>query len=377
MIEPAEQTASGRGAQPGGERAQAPGGDTTGGDGHQRVIAMAVVWLGIVAGLALLYVGRILFLPLATAILISLVLRPLSRRLHHHWLVPYPLSALVMVLLIASAGVITVYSLQEPAAQWLEEAPRSLRQLQYRIFELKQPIDEVRKTAEELEELGKVVGGDQVEVVVSGDGLSGKLLTELREAAVGVGLTLVILFFVLGWGDRLYRGLVNAFPRFASRRKVIEITRKIEQHVSVYLVIITGINFVLGVVIAITLHLLGMPNPVLWGVMAGVLNYIPYLGPTFTALVLSFVAMLTYPTLDQALLIPLVFLSITSLEGYVVTPLVVGTRLTLNPLVILVSLIFWFWIWGIIGGLLTVPLLFCIKIVLEHVAGRRIAAIIG
>lgn len=342
-----------------------------------RVIEVAIVWLGILAGLALLYVGRILFLPLATAILISLVLRPVSRRLHHQWRVPYPLTALVMVLLIAAAGVFTVYSLQEPAAQWLEQAPESLRQLQYRVFELKQPIEEVRKTAEELEELGEVVGGDEVEVVVSGDGLSGKLLTELREAAVGVGLTLVTLFFVLGWGERLFRGMVNAFPHFASRRKVIEITREIEQHVSVYLVIITVINSVLGVVVGLALHLLGMPNPVLWGVMAGVLNYIPYLGPTITAMVLSFVAMLTYPALDQALLVPLVFLSITSLEGYVVTPMVVGSRLTLNPLVILVSLIFWFWVWGIIGGLLTVPLLFCAKIVLQHVAGRRVAAIIG
>jgi predicted PurR-regulated permease PerM len=119
---------------------------------------------------------------------------------------------------------------------------------------------------------------------------------------------------------------------------------------------------------------MGMPNPVLWGVMAGVNNYVPYLGSAITALVLGFVAVLSFPSLPEALLVPAVFLVITSIEGYIITPMAIGRRLTLNPLLIILSLIFWFSIWGVIGTLLTVPVLMCAKVVFERVDALNGAA---
>jgi len=338
---------------------------------HTALLTALVVF----AGLGVLRLGYMLFLPLAMAILLSLVLRPLVRRLHR-WRLPYPLSALLLVMLVAGAMGSAVYGLQEPALQWLEEAPYSLRQLQYRILELREPIENVQEATEQMERLGTAVGGEERKVVVESQDLPGRLLSELREAAVGVGLTLVMLFFVLGWGARLYRGVVNALPGFGKRRMVVEIVQEIEDSVSRYLLTISAINTLLGGVVGVVLHLFGMPNPLLWGVLAGILNFISYLGPAVMAVILAFVALMSLPTLSGALVVPLVFLTITSIEGYVITPAAVGWRLTLNPLLIFVSLIFWFWIWGIIGALLTVPLLVCIKIVLEHLAGRQVAAIL-
>jgi predicted PurR-regulated permease PerM len=155
-------------------------------------------------------------------------------------------------------------------------------------------------------------------------------------------------------------------PHFREQRQAVIVVREIENSITTYLATITLINIVLGGVVGLLMYLLGMPNPVLWGVLAGVLNYIPYVGPAATTAILALVALLTFPELSDALLPPGLFLLITTLEGYVVTPAAVGNRLTLNPLVIFLTLIVWFWMWGVVGALLTVPLLVCAKAVLER-----------
>jgi predicted PurR-regulated permease PerM len=204
-------------------------------------------------------------------------------------------------------------------------------------------------------------------VVVEDSNLDTQLLIKTQAVAVGIFTTLVLLFFILGWGDRLYRNVVNALPHFREQRQAVLIAHEVESAITAYLATITIINMLLGIVVGGAMYLLGMPNPVLWGVMAGVNNYVPYLGPAITAAVLGFVALLSYPTVAEALLVPGVFLVITSLEGYVITPMAVGHRLTLNPMLIMLSLLFWFWMWGVVGALLTVPALVCLKVILERV----------
>lgn len=337
--------------------------------------SLAAIGLLIVGGLLALHLGRVILMPLATALLLSLVLRPILRRLDA-WHVPHPVSAFALVLAITAAVVTAVYGLKDPASQWLREAPSSLRQLEYRMGDVKESIAEVREATKQVEELSQVGDTPPPVVVVEEQDLPSQIFIELRQAAMGVFMALLMLFFILGWGRQFYRNLVLAQPKFASRRAVVAIADDIQHFVATYLATITLINIGLGAVVAAVLYLLGMPNPILWGVLAAMLNYIPYLGPTVMALVLAFVALMTYPTLGEALLIPAVFLAITSLEGYIITPLAVGSRLSLNPLVIFVSLVFWFWMWGIIGGLLTVPLLVCIKVVVKHVADERVARIL-
>jgi hypothetical protein len=155
-------------------------------------------------------------------------------------------------------------------------------------------------------------------------------------------------------------------PRFHNQRQAVLLAREMQSAIAAYPGIITLINLGLGAVVTLMLYIMGMPNPMLWGVMTALLNYVPYLGPALTVVVLTFVALLTYPTCGEALLVALLFLAITSVEGYIITPLAVSTRLTLNPLLILLSLLFWYWMWGIVGALLTVPILVCVKATLER-----------
>jgi predicted PurR-regulated permease PerM len=335
---------------------------------HARGGQFALQGLFVLALLAALTVGRSIFLPLATAFLLSLVLRPLVRGLRN-WYVPPPLSALILVVLLGVALSFSVYSLKEPAGDWLKEAPHSLRQLKRRIDSLRQPITDVKAAAKALDDLKNGSRTAPNRVVVKDGELDKLLLAEMSETLVSVSTTLVVLFFILGWGDRLFRNIVRALPSFRDRREAVELVRDIEKSIATYLATITVINLLLGTVVAGTMHLLEMPNPVLWGVLAAVLNFVPYLGPAITAVILGLAAAMTYPSIGEALLVPAVFMMITAFEGNVVTPYVVGNKLTLNPLLIFLSLVVWFWMWGIIGALLTVPILVCIKAIIERTEG--------
>lgn len=323
--------------------------------------------LAILLGLAVLgalYLGRSVFLPLASAVLLSFVLRPLVRALRQIR-VPAPLSALLIVAMLGSALGLGIYALKDPASQWVHEAPHSLRELRYRFETLRQPISDVQAATEALTELGST-GLEVDQVVLKERGLDDAMLVEASATAVAVFTSLIFLFFVLGWGDRLFRNLVGALPRFRNRRDLVMLAREVESSITRYLATITLINVVLGGVVGMVMYLMEMPNPVLWGVLAGTLNYIPYLGPAITAAVLAFVALLTFTNPAEALLVPGVFLIITAIEGYIITPFAVGNQLTLNPLLIFLSLVLWFWMWGVVGALLTVPILVCVKAVLDR-----------
>ena len=149
--------------------------------------------------------------------------------------------------------------------------------------------------------------------------------------------------------------------------------RAIKSELGHYLFTITYINIGLGIATAAAMYFLGMPNPILWGVMVAILNYMPYFGATVSLIVLSVVAVLTFEDITHALLIPVVFLVLTTIEGQILNPLIVGRRLTLNPVVIFIGLLFWGWMWGILGALIAVPILVSFKIFCDHV--NRLAPI--
>ncbi|RRQ21069.1 AI-2E family transporter [Thiohalobacter thiocyanaticus] len=370
MTEPLEQAELQRNAP----RKAAPAGEKTPPDGQHtdrlRRLYYVVVGLFVLALLGALHFGQPVLLPLATAFLLSFIFRPVTRRLHR-WHIPYPLSALFMVTLVTAVLGFGAYSLAGPASEWIRDAPRALLQLQYKLADVRQSMEEVKEATAQVEGLGDVDKSKQTEVVAKDGGLQKLLLSNAREATVGVFTAVIMLFFILGWGDRLFRNIVASLTDFHAQRQAVEIGQEIEKSVSAYLVTITIINLLLGAVVAGVLYLMGMPNPALWGVAAGLLNFIPYLGPAVMAAILSLAAILSYPSLGEALMVPLAFLLITSIEGYLVTPLAVGRRLTLNPLVIFVSVVFWFWLWGIVGALLTVPILVCAKVALERISAAK------
>jgi len=187
-------------------------------------------------------------------------------------------------------------------------------------------------------------------------------------AGAAIVVTIILLYFLLASGNLFLQKLVRVLPRFKEKRTAVTIVHQIEKDVSLYLLTVTMTNACLGVAVGAAMYGLGMPNPALWGVMVGCFNFIPYLGDIASTTVLTLVASLTFDQLGRILLVPAVFFALTSLEGMIVTPLVVGNRLSLNPVAIFIWLLLWGWLWGIPGTLLAVPLLAITKIICDNIA---------
>jgi predicted PurR-regulated permease PerM len=172
--------------------------------------------------------------------------------------------------------------------------------------------------------------------------------------------------------------MVALLPRQRDRKRAADISREIEHHVSAYLYVTTLVNIGFGAVVTGTMILMGMPNAVLWGVLAAVTSFIPYLGGVLCMALLGMAAVLAFPDWQHALLVPLLFAALDIVKGNVIAPVLTGRHLTLNTPVLFVGLLFWWWVWGIPGALLAVPILSVLKIVCERIEGwRPLAAFLG
>ena len=316
-----------------------------------------------------LYVARAVFLPIILALLLSFLLVPLVKgltRLH----LPASLSAAVV--LLATLGLVGYGTswLFAPAASWMQQLPHGLRQIEGKMEVVKESVEKVNKAREQVK---KFTQGERstarpvVGVEVKRTNLLEVVFNQTLDVVASVALTVILLYFLLASGDLFLLKLVRVLPSLTDKKVAVSIVHQVEHDISRYLLTITMINAGLGVAVGSAMFLLGMPNPVLWGVMAGSLNFIPYLGAITSATILTLVALLTFEEVGRAVVVPLVFVVLTSLEGLIVTPTVVGRRLSLNPVAIFIWLIFWGWLWGIAGTLLAVPLLAVLKIVCDHV----------
>ncbi len=326
----------------------------------------AVVGLFVLALLGALYVARVVVLPIVLAVMLGLLLAPavrFLRRLH----VPRWIAAGVVVAgLVAVVGG-GVYYLASPAADWMDRAPRSLRKLEAKVRQIKEPVAKVNRATQEVERITDVGGKKTREVEVAGKSLSGNLMDFTATVASAGAVMLVLLYFLLASGDVFLRKAAGVLPTQRHRTRMLSIARRVEHSISMYLFTITLINTCLGILVGLGLWWLDMPNPVLWGVMAGLLNFVPYLGAVVGVSVVALVALLTFDSVGAALAPPALYLTLTAIEGSFVTPTIVGRRLTLNPLIIFVGIIFWGWMWGVVGALLAVPLIATVKIVCDHV----------
>jgi predicted PurR-regulated permease PerM len=194
-----------------------------------------------------------------------------------------------------------------------------------------------------------------------------KLFTGTRNFASGFFTTVLFLFFLLVFGDIFLHRLVEILPRFSSKRQVVDISQQVESDISAYLVTITIMNAAVGFATALTMWLTGVGDPILWGTVAFLLNYVPILGPVLGALIFLLVGLLSFDMLWQALLPAGLYLGIHLIEGETVTPMLLARRFTLNPVLVIISLVFWFWMWGIPGAILSVPILAIAKIICDRV----------
>ncbi len=336
--------------------------------------SVAIGGLCALAVVATLYIGRTFFLPVIVAVFLTLLLDPVVRGLARVR-VPRALGAgLVVATLVAILGG-ALWALGDPAAEWLERAPRSLAQAEVKLRPIKDPVKQVNQATEEVEKLTRVgeSGPAPQQVEVKDGDLAETLFGGARRLLAAAAVALMLLYFLLASGDRLLRRFIRVLESPDHRRRAVAITRRIQSDLSTFLATITLINLVLGLAVAAAMWWLGLPNPMLWGAMAAILNYVPYLGALIGIGVVGVVALLTFDTTLAIALPPLVYFGLTAIEGNLLTPLILGRRLILNPVAILLGLIFWGWLWGIAGAVLAVPLLVSLKVVGAH--SRRLAPV--
>lgn len=334
--------------------------------GADGVRGWIVTALFVLAVFYTLYLTRDLTLPIVLALLLALLLLPLVRWLRLLY-VPGPLaSALVVLTLLGGLGY-AGFALSEPASAWLQKAPQIMSELERKLRPIRQKVAEVEKAAQQVERATRVERPRTPTVEVRGPSLRGMLLSHAQQLLAGGVVMFFLLYFLLATGDGLRARLASLAASDEGRANVLEIAHRVERAISSYLATVTLINAALGLLTGALMYALGMPNPMLWGALAALLNFIPYLGAMTTTVVLAVVALLTFDTVGRALLVPAAFLLLTSLEGQLVTPMLLGRRLSLNPIVIFLGLIFWAWLWGVAGALLAVPILVALKIACDHV----------
>jgi len=317
-----------------------------------------------------LYFARDVFVPIFAAIGAYLLLFPVQRGLRRLRVPDAAAAALIVLALIA--GVIFAFVLlAQPVGEWTARMPRILSEVQYKIKALKEPVEEVRQASREVEELTKVEGGVVPEVVVRDGSLLEQVFGNVALIGTQLLLVVVLLYFLLATGDIFREKMVRVMPTWQDKRRAVQITHDIQKEVSLYLITITFINVGLGACIGGAMWLAGMPSPVVWGVMATILNFVPYFGAIVGGIIVGMVALITFPTVEYAVSIPLIYLALTSLEGQFVTPSILGRRLTLNPLVIFVTVVLWGWLWGVPGALLAVPILVTFKVICDNVDSLR------
>ena len=335
-------------------------------------IAPVQISLIVFGTMAFLYFARPLVLPIFTACFAGMALKPLIR-----WLsgchVPTALSAAIVLGLLVAASGVGFFQLGRPALTWLNEAPHHMTELRQRVQKIFPRLARFNQAAAAVNDLGATDEEKKVEqaktptVEVKDRRGTGSLLNWTGTFLTGVGETLVLLYLLLASGDLFLQKLVHVMPTLHDKKRAVEISHEIQQNISNYLFSVSLINLGLGIIVAGGLYLMGIPNAAMWGMLVAVLNFVPYFGPVAGVLVLGTVGLLTFDTLGKGLLPAAWYVLFHLLEANLITPVLLGRRFTLNPVVIFVSLIFWMWLWGVAGALLSVPILVSIKVVCDHV----------
>lgn len=331
------------------------------------VRSVAVTGLFVLALFYTLYFARAFILPILLAILLDFLLSPVVRALKRVR-IPVPLGAGIIVLALVGGIGYGVYRLSGPAQEWIASAPASMGKVQAKLRSIRRPIEQVSKTADKVAEATSTSATPgQQQVVVKGPSLSSRVFGTTREIITGFLEVMLLLYFLLAVGDMFLQKLIKVLPQFRDKKKAVAIARDTEAAVSTYLYTVTLINMGQGVAVAIGMLIIGMPNAALWGVLAGLLEFIPYVGAAVMTGTLLMAGLVTFDTTGHALLPAAVYLATNFVQSNLVSPMVLGNRLTLNPVAIFIGLVFWLWIWGVPGAFIAVPLLATFKIFCDHI----------
>lgn len=321
-----------------------------------------------------LYVAHQIVLPIILAILTSLLLSPVVKKLYLAFRVPRMVSSLLLVLMVLGGIAGVTYAVAKPVLEWAEEAPQGISRLLVGQSEIKRQISKVTESAEKveksMEELSDSNQAKPTTVVLKTDSWRSQLMSKARNGIAGLLLALALTYFLLVGGDRIIKNFVRQLPR-VQRKTVLRITRDSQQQIAQYLGVLALSNTAVGVATGLMCWAIGLPDPAVWGLIAGLARFIPYLGVILTISLLAVVSAISLDVVWLMAFAPLGFLALTTLVGFFIEPWVHGFRMAINPVIIFVSIFFWGWLWGPVGVLLAVPLMTVIQVVLKQIPRLR------
>jgi predicted PurR-regulated permease PerM len=323
--------------------------------------------LSALGAIAFLYFARPVVFPIFLAFVVATTLKPIIRWFSYCRITPALSGAIVLCFLVAviAAG---FFQLGQPALRWMNEAPAHITDLRQRIQTFFPRIARFNQAAAAVENLGATPERSKTPTVeLKTSRVPNAVIDWTGTLLAGAGETLVLLYLLLASGDMFLQKLVHVMPTLGDKKRAVEISREIQQNLSNYLFTVTLINIGLGATVSVGLYYLGVPNGAMWGMLVAALNFVPYFGPVAGVVMLAVAGMLTFETLLLALLPPAWYLLLHLLEANLITPRLLGRRFTLNPVVIFISLIFWTWLWGAPGALLSVPILVAIKVICDRI----------
>ena len=337
---------------------------------NSNIIAFSVMSLLVISVLYTLYFARVVILPIVIAVLLNFLFSPIIRLLKKIW-IPQSLGALLIILVLFSSIFFGFYRLSGPTGQWLANAPNNFIAAQQNLTKLLLPINESVKNffkiKAQIETSTSNTTEKNVQVVPEHHKWIGVIFTNTWEFFIQLALVTILLYFLLASSDFFLRKLVELVPKLAEKKEAVIIFREIEKKIFSFLFVKVLTCAGLAVVISFAMFLLKMPHPIVWGVLAGIVEFIPYIGVLIGTAIITFSALLTFDTLTHVLLVALVFFSICSIEGNIVFPLILSRNLILHPVIVFVGVIFWSWIWGIAGTLIAIPLMSIVKIFFDNI----------
>jgi predicted PurR-regulated permease PerM len=320
-----------------------------------------------------LYVAHQIVLPIILAVMTSLLLSPLVKKAYVKWRIPRVISSLAFVLLVLAAIVGITLAVATPALKWVEEVPQGISRLLVGESEISRQIARVTESAEQVERSVEELSETEQQpttVVLQTDSWRSQLMTKARNGIAGLALALALTYFLLVSGDRLIHNFIRQLP-IEQRKTVLRMTHESQHQIAQYLGVLGLSNLVVGTTTGLICWAVGLPDPAVWGLVAGLARFIPYLGNILSISLLTIVSVVSLDELWMMAVAPLGFLGLTTLVGLFIEPWIHGFRMAINPVIIFVSIFFWGWLWGPVGVLLAVPLMTVIQVVLKQIPKLR------
>lgn len=358
----AEQTASGAGAAESTDPRLTARADT-------HLMRSLLIGIFILMAIYALYFARAFFMPVILAFLLTLTLTPIVRFLRKRG-VPEVVSATLLVVLSVCIFATAGYLLSGPVIDLINNTSSIGQQLSERMAQFRRPFERMMQIAHQLEGLTETSQEPDVQkVTVAQSGMLSSAADNILSAGTSITIIFVLSLFLLASGTMFYEKIIQSFTRLSEKKRALRVVYDVEREISHYLLTVAVINAGLGTVIGLGLWGLGMPNPLVWGAMAALLNFLPYVGALMTIVLVNIIALISFDSISYALLAPAFVLLCDIVEGQFVTPMVVGRRLEINAVAIFIAIAFWSWLWGFVGALMAVPLLVVVKVFCDHFEG--------